>query len=73
MYTEDGILIDSGTFKDGERDGLTEQFYNDTGKIKEYQQIIKNGALEGEFKAYYPNGNLQGEVIYKKRREERRF
>lgn len=58
MYTEDGILIDSGTFKDGERDGLTEQFYNDTGKLR-VSANYKNGVLDGEFKAYYPNGNLQ--------------
>ena len=64
MYTEDGILIDSGTFKNGERDGLTEQFYNDTGKLR-VSANYKNGVLDGEFKAYYPNGNLQGEVIYK--------
>ncbi len=64
MYTEDGILIDSDTFKDGERDGLTEQFYNDTGKLR-VSANYKNGVLDGEFKAYYPNGNLQGEVTYK--------
>ena len=64
MYTEDGILIDSGTFKNGERDGLTEQFYNDTGKLR-VSANYKNGVLDGKFKAYYPNGNLQGEVIYK--------
>ena len=64
MYTEDGILIDSGTFKNGERDGLTEQFYNDIGKLR-VSANYKNGVLDGEFKAYYPNGNLQGEVIYK--------
>lgn len=63
MYTEDGILIDSGTFKDGERDGVTEQFYNDTGKLR-VSANYKNGVLEGEFKAYYPNGNLQVEVNY---------
>lgn len=63
MYTEDGVLIDSGTFKNGERDGLTEQFYNDTGKLR-VSANYKNGVLEGEFKAYYPNGNLQGEVNY---------
>ena len=57
MYTEDGILIDSGIFKDGERDGLTEQFYNDTGKLR-VSANYKNGALEGEYKAYYPNGNI---------------
>lgn len=64
MYTEEGILIDSGTFKDGERDGLTEQFYNDTGKLR-VSANYKNGILEGEFKAYYPNENLQGEGNYK--------
>ena len=63
MYTEDGVLIDSGTFKNGERDGVTEQFYNDTGKLR-VSANYKNGVLEGEFKAYYPNGNLQGEVNY---------
>ena len=63
MYTEDGILIDSGTFKNGERDGLTEQFYNDTGKLR-VSANYKNGVLDGKFKAYYPNGNLQGEVNY---------
>lgn len=63
MYTEDGVLIDSGIFKNGERDGLTEQFYNDTGKLR-VSANYKNGVLEGEFKAYYLNGNLQGEVNY---------
>lgn len=64
MYTEDGVLIDSGTFKNGERDGLTEQFYNDTGKLR-VSANYKDGVLDGKFKVYYPNGNLQGEVIYK--------
>ena len=64
MYTEEGILVDSGTFKNGERDELTEQFYSDTGKLR-VSANYKNGVLEGEFKAYYPNGNLQAEVIYR--------
>lgn len=64
MYTEEGILIDSGTFKNGERDGLTEQFYNDTGKLR-VSGNYKNGVLEGEFKAYYPSGTLQGKINYK--------
>ena len=63
MYTEDGVLIDNANFKDGERDGVTEQFYNDTGKLR-VSANYKSGVLEGEFKAYYPNGNLQGEVNY---------
>ena len=63
MYTEDRVLIDNANFKAGERDGLTEQFYNDTGKLR-VSANYKNGVLDGEFKAYYPNGNLQGEVNY---------
>lgn len=64
LYTEDGILIDNANFKNGERDGLTEQYYGDTGNLR-VSANYKNGILEGKFKAYYPNGNLQGEVIYK--------
>lgn len=64
LYTEEGILVDDANFKEGERDGLTEQFYNDTGKLR-VSANYKNGVLDGEFKAYYPNGNLQGEVTYK--------
>ncbi len=50
--------------KEGERDGLTKQFYSDTGKLR-VSGNYKNGVRDGEFKAYYPNGNLQGEVTYK--------
>ena len=64
LYTEEGILVDNAKFKEGERDGLTEQFYSDTGKLR-VSGNYKNGVLDGEFKAYYPNGNLQGEVTYK--------
>ena len=63
LYTEDGILIESANFKNGERDGLTEQYFSSTGKLR-VSANYKNGVLEGEFKAYYPNGNLQGEVNY---------
>lgn len=64
LYTEEGILVDDANFKEGERDGLTEQFYSDTGKLR-VSGNYKNGVLDGKFKAYYPNGNLQGEVTYK--------
>ncbi|WP_462354933.1 toxin-antitoxin system YwqK family antitoxin [Fusobacterium ulcerans] len=63
MY-EKGILIERGTFKNGKRDGLTERFHNDSGKIMESANY-KNGVIEGEFKTYYPNGKLEGEVNYK--------
>ena len=64
LYTEEGILVDDANFKEGERDGLTEQFYSETGKLR-VSANYKNGILNGDFKAYYPNGNLQGEIIYK--------
>lgn len=63
MYTEDGVLIDNAIFKDGERDGLTEQFYNDTGKIR-ISGNYKAGILDGSYKGYYPNGQLQMEAYY---------
>ena len=63
LYTEDGILIDHALFKNGERDGLTEQFYNDTGKIR-ISGNYKNGILDGEYKVYYPNEKLQAETYY---------
>lgn len=54
LYTDDGILLDSGYFKDGERHGLTEQYYlNGSLKIKaNYNQGKKNGICEN----YYDNG-----------------
>lgn len=63
LYTDDGILIDNALFKDGERDGLTEQFYSDTGKIR-ISGNYKNGILDGENKVYYPNEKLQAETYY---------
>lgn len=63
MYTEDGILVDNANFKNGERDGLTEQYYSATGKLR-IAANFKNGVLDGKYKAYYPNGVLQGEVFY---------
>lgn len=64
LYTEDGILIESANFKNGERDGLTEQYFSSTGKLR-VSANYKEGILEGEYKVYYPDGTLQGEVIYK--------
>ncbi len=63
MYTDKEILIDHANFKDGERNGLTEQFYSDTGKLR-LSANYKNGVLDGVFKAYYQNGNMQAEVAY---------
>lgn len=64
LYTEDGILIESANFKNGERDGLTEQYFSSTGKLR-VSANYKEGILEGEYKVYYPDGTLQGEVSYK--------
>ncbi|NME35109.1 MULTISPECIES: toxin-antitoxin system YwqK family antitoxin [Fusobacterium] len=63
MYTKDGILVDNANFKNGERDGLTEQYYSATGKLRIVANF-KNGVLDGKYKAYYPSGALQGEVFY---------
>ncbi len=58
MYTEEGVLIDNANVQDGERDGVTEQFYNDTGKLR-VSANYKNGVLEGEWKSYLADGTLQ--------------
>ncbi len=33
-WTDKGVLVDHGIFKDGERDGETVQYWPDTGKLK---------------------------------------
>lgn len=64
MYTENGLLIDNANFKDGQRHGVAEEYYNDTGKLRALINY-KNGTFDGEFKSYYPNGNIQIEANYK--------
>lgn len=64
LYTEDGILIDNALFKNGERDGITEQFYSDTGKIR-VSVNYKNGILDGEYREYYENEKIKFVGNYK--------
>ena len=70
LYTEEGVLVDNTNFKDGEKDGVTEQYYSDNGNLR-LKINFKNGVIEGEYIAYYPNGkiyisknNLQGSLTY---------
>ncbi len=63
MFTETGILVDNALFKNGERDGLTEQFYSDNGKLR-ISVNYKNGVLHGEYKQFYENGNIYAETYY---------
>ena len=63
FYDKEGILVDKANFKDGMRNGLTEQFYEKTGKKRvkgEYRDNLKIG----EWVQYYKNGNLQAKVNY---------
>ena len=63
LYTEEGILVDDANFKDGERDGLTEQYYSDTGNLRA-KAVYKNGVLHGEFKYCFPNGHTRAIANY---------
>ena len=48
-WTEKGVLVDHGIFKDGERDGETVQYWPDTGKLKvkaQYRAGKLNGLVE---------------------------
>ena len=57
-WNQEGILIDHGTFKDGERDGQTVQYYPDSGNLRVKAQY-KAGKLNGMVEQYYPSGKLQ--------------
>lgn len=65
LYTEEGVLVDNTNFKDGERDGVTEQYYNDNGNLR-LKTNFKNGVIEGEYIVYYPNGKILSKATYKK-------
>jgi len=61
--------FDSLKFKPGlsasqlEKDGQIE-IKNDSGKIL-YRGLLSNGRIDGNFKTYYPDGNLQSMVNYR--------
>lgn len=57
-WTQEGILIDHGLFKDGQRDGETIQYWADSGKLK-IKANYRNGKLNGLVEQYYPSGKLQ--------------
>lgn len=63
LYTEKGILVDEATFKNEKRDGITKQYYDDTGNIK-VEVYYSEGVLNGLAKEYYQNKKLYREIIY---------
>lgn len=62
-WTDKGVLVDHGIFKDGVRDGETVQYWSDTGKLKVKAQY-QVGKLNGLVEQYYPSGILQFKHIY---------
>lgn len=63
LYTREGILVDDAIFKNGQRDGITKQYYNDTGNLQ-IEVYYTNGVLNGAAKEYYQNKKLLREIIY---------
>ncbi|BBA51207.1 hypothetical protein FV113G1_15560 [Fusobacterium varium] len=63
LYTDKGILVDDTVFKDGNRNGITKQYYNDTGNLRVEAYYI-DGLLDGKIKEYYQNKKLLSEITY---------
>lgn len=62
-YDSEGLLFQSGTYKNGKKDGLeTEWFPNGN---KHFETPYKEGALHGVRRSWYPDGALNSEVTYK--------
>lgn len=62
-WTDKGVLVDHGIFKDGERDGETVQYWPDTGKLK-VKARYRAGKLNGLVEQYYPSGTVQLKHMY---------
>lgn len=58
LYTDKGVLVDHAFFANGVRDGETQQFWPDTGKLK-VKAVYEAGRIEGMVEQYWPNGQLQ--------------
>lgn len=63
IYNEKGILVDDAIFKDGMRNGTTEQFYEKTG-VKKVKGEYRDNLKIGEWEQYYESGNLQAKAYY---------
>lgn len=63
LYTDNGTLVDNAVFKDGNRNGITKQYYSDSGNLHIEAYYI-NGLLDGNVKEYYQNKKLQREATY---------
>ncbi|MEM7162610.1 MAG: hypothetical protein AAF487_09260 [Bacteroidota bacterium] len=74
-YSEDGRVISSGGYKEGQKHG-THRIFDENGEVSSgtiYEfgirmaegRVDKNGSFEGEWKLYYPTGELRAEGEYK--------
>ncbi|NND76693.1 MAG: hypothetical protein HKN39_00730 [Flavobacteriales bacterium] len=74
-YSKDGKVISSGGYKDGKKHG-THRNYDEDGRIvsgtlfdfgtKKAEGLVdKNGTYQGEWKLFYPTGELRAEGDYK--------
>lgn len=62
-WTAQGVLVDHGLFKDGERHGETLQYWPETGKLK-VRAVYRAGKLNGLVEQYYPSGSLEFKHLY---------
>ena len=55
-FYPDGLVSDSGSYRDGLKEGLR-KYYNETGSL-EYTVNYKAGKMDGETTLYSPLGNV---------------
>jgi antitoxin component YwqK of YwqJK toxin-antitoxin module len=63
LYSENGVLKEESTYKNGLFIGKRKLFYDD-GTLEIEENYIDGGILEGPYKSYHTNGKLQAEKIY---------
>jgi len=60
-YNEDGTIHQQGSYKENKMDGTWKTYYQDQKNVLQYEAVFKDGAFNGPYKEYYPNGKLFAE------------
>lgn len=64
VYRADGTLSAKRNFKNGKRDGVW-MIYDDTGKQPLRQESYEVGKMNGEWKFWFPSGQIQRQIGFK--------
>lgn len=58
-YYKSGLILFNGEYKNGQREGNFEMFYDTAGSPKWYTEHYTEGRLDGMLTSYYRNGQLK--------------